>query len=438
LGTTYVLKNDESISRKHCTFLLNQNELRIIDDGAKYGTTIQNTEINKISKEPMTLKDGDKVQFGCYGNIWEVHCKQESRGGIKRKSDNVETIENSLSISNISKKPKENPINAKIVDKFDIIIDSDDDMPKSSRSSRHRAVPVNTLEISRKRDHENEVCSSDIVNKQQTKKSSGEVLPTTSQISRKIDLEGDVFNFDILNKHQIKTPRNMKKNENANSEEVIADISQTSRKRENEVPNINTHNKSQPKKPRNVKNNENASNGVVPATTSHISRKRDLEDDVFNFDIPTKHQIKKPRHLKNNENASSERVTAATSVSSAKSFSYKTSKISDKEAFGSFVYDIDEDAGTWLSTRVSNIKVKDEGHDEMDNSASKIIVPPYSVNANIVRKKINLDTTAESKKCFQKQKYLESDKVVTLRKLNVQDLNYCYNKKEEESREDWS
>ncbi|XP_070491990.1 uncharacterized protein [Chironomus tepperi] len=485
LGTTYVLKNDESISRKHCTFLLKQNELKIIDDGAKYGTTIQNAEVIRVSKEPMTLKDGDKVQFGCYDNIWEIHCKLETRGGIKRKTDDVEAIENSISVSNISKKPKQNPINAKIVDKFDIIIDSDDDIPyKSTRSSRQQKNVINNSKdvlpsSSKVAESKNKKVSQadekpsqvnkkvDLVNKSpQDKTETKEVPNPVSVRSQTFYDDSDEDIFSATHEENVKNSKGV-----TNNRKIIIDSDDDLMAFNVPLKAVNTRKRptnevedggSSKKIPKTVKNSKNqvtneikkvvpqtstqkTSNDEVdksisraPASTSQFSRKRDLDDDVFNFDIPNKHQLKKPRHAKKIENNSEEIAsTSSASNSTLKAFSFKTSKISDKEAFASFVYDIDEDSGSWLSTRVSKIKVKDETHDEMDNTGNNSNDSYYSVNVNIVRKNITLDTTCESKKCFQKQKFLETNKVVTLKKLNVEEMNYCYNKKEEDSRDDW-
>lgn len=104
--TTHIIQNDDSISRKHCTFLLDKNELKITDDGAKYGTTIDSNQKKvKVTKNPLVLKTGDVIQFGCFGNVWKVHCEAP-----KRKHDEVEAAsdENSLSNSNVSKKLKDN------------------------------------------------------------------------------------------------------------------------------------------------------------------------------------------------------------------------------------------------------------------------------------------------------------------------------------------
>ncbi|KAL7034516.1 hypothetical protein ACKWTF_007996 [Chironomus riparius] len=484
LGTTHVIKNDESISRKHCTFLLKQNELRIIDDGAKYGTTIQNDQIKKVSKDPVTLKDGDKVQFGCYENIWEIHCKEEARAGIKRKSDDAEAIENSLSVSNISKKPKENPINAKIIDKFDVIIDSDDDIPsKGSRSAGLRKNLINYSEeiapstsknkaaenkskkvikgdekpsqidkkVERQQDNveiseEPQKAAKESVRSQIVYDDSDEDIFSPSHEenwkksnsgtnNRKMVIESDddlmAFNVPMRAVNTRKRPTNDIEDSGI-SKKVLKTVksSKTSNEIKKIVPQRSTKKVSSDEVDKNI--------SCAPVNTSQISRKRDLEDGVFNFDdLPNKHQIKKPRNAKKNENGSEE-LTLAASTSSVKSFSFKTSKISDKKVFESFDYKIDEDCGSWLSTRVSNIKVKDETHDEMDHSANNSIDSHYSINVNIIRKDITLDTTCESKKSFRKQKFLESNQVVTLKKLNVNEMNYCYSKKEEESADDWS
>lgn len=466
---------------------MKQNELRIIDDGAKYGTTIRNPEIKKVSKEPMTLKDGDKVQFGCYENIWEIHCKPETRGGIKRKSSDAGAIENSLSESNISKKPKENPINAKIIDKFDVIIDSDDDMPSKGRGCRQRKNLINYSEdivpsTSNDKTAENKnkkVTKIDEKPNQSNKKVEQAKKPQTDKVETPVeppkpakevhrsqavydDSDEDIFSPS----HQ----ENVKSKGATNSRNIVIEPDDdlmsfnvpmkaaNSRKR----PSNDTEDGGSTKKiPRTVKNlksqatneikkvvpqkssTKKASNDEVdksishgPANSSQISRKRDLEDDdVFNFDMPLKHQVKKSKNVKKIENSSEELTPVpSTSKSTAKFFAFKTSKISDKEAYASFVYDDDEDSVSWLLTsRVSKIKVKDEPNDETDNSVENSIeIPTYNV------KTINLNTTCESQKCFRKQKYLETNQVVTLKKINVDELNYCYSKKEELSRDDWS
>jgi pSer/pThr/pTyr-binding forkhead associated (FHA) protein len=490
LGTTHVIKNDESISRKHCTFLLKQNELRIIDDGAKYGTTIQNDQIKKVSKEPMTLKDGDKVQFGCYENIWEIHCKHEARAGIKRKSDDVEAIENSSSVSNISKKPKENPINAKIIDKFDVIIDSDDDKSsKSSRGARNRKNLINYSEdiipsTSKNKATENKtkkVAKIDEkpsqINKkvdqakesQQDKAESVEEpqQPAKEAVRSQIvydDSDEDIFSpSHEENSKKSKSGTNNRKMIIESDDDLMAfnvpmkainarkrptnDIEDGGSSKKIAKTVKNAKNTNEIKKVVPQRSTKKASSDEVdksiscaPVNPSQNSRKRDLEDEVFNFDdFPNKHQIKKPRNAKKNEISSEELAPVASiSTSSVKSFSFKTSKISDKEVFASFDYNIDEDSSSWLSTRVSKIKVKDETHDKMDHSVNNSIDSHYSINLNIIRKDISLDTTCESKKSFRKQKFLESNKVVTLKKLNVNEMNYCFSKQEEESADDWS
>lgn len=72
--TNVTLADDNSISRVHAHFFLNDDEdLHIRDAKSKYGTFLVNAGIATQITDVTQLKDGDVIRFGKFQNEWIVH-----------------------------------------------------------------------------------------------------------------------------------------------------------------------------------------------------------------------------------------------------------------------------------------------------------------------------------------------------------------------------
>lgn len=474
LGTTHCLKGDDSISRRHCTFLLSNNELKVVDEGSKYGTTVNN-EHNKVTKTPLVLKSGDKIHFGCFENIWEIHHKPDVVESSRKKAKPLEEMPSNVS-SLFSSNTSNKSSSTKSKKKFEVVIDSsDEDQPKPSKQSRLRKNVI--------KDSEEVVPSSSKVNKQPTQRESESIRsqmffdsdeekfatstqnPKSSEEFASAKSLGKHLTIDSDDEICVNVPKktaNTRKRppcepietesakkaprlgRNLRSQPAVPKAAEIEENQDTPLPKSSVSKKPEPEKSSKKAETEKSSNKrevensftnsifKKPEPSSTNSRKRESTEDLFSFETNRKRAIKRSKTTDESTIDSTDSSTASsTSMSLPKQrISFKTSNICNPEVYASVEYDIDDSSG-WLSSKVANIKVKDEqdaDEDETDNTSARVTV---SFVANIVRKPINLNASLDSSKIFKKQKYQEPTESISFRKLNVQDVKQLYAKEDD-------